>query len=205
VAADPYARLRTAVERFVRDTGGPGAQAPPGAGRPIPPGMVGVTIVDDSAEQRAGLSRIFDAFDATVADFPAVLEAAVPTIREAHRAVFTSEGAAGRGAWPALAPRTLRDRARLGFAPGPILVRTGQLRDHVLSAPAKITRRGSSVELRIEPAGSVGGVPKYVANALGTSTIPGRPMVAIGPAAAVKVTSTVQRALREVARRNGLR
>lgn len=166
--------------------------------------MIGVTIRDDSAAMAKGLDRIFDAFGATMDDVPDVLRSAVPTIREAHRAVFSSEGSAGRGRWAPLAPRTLAERARLGFGPGPILVRTGALRAHVLAAPAKVTRRGSTVELRIEPAPVVGGVPKYVYNALGTSTIPGRPMVALGPAAAAKVTSTISRQLRARARANGL-
>lgn len=199
--ADPFAAVRAAVARFLK-AGAKGT--PPSSGNRIPPGMIGVTIRDDSTARARGLDRMFDAFGATIDDLPKVLEAAVPTIREAHRAVFTTEGAAGRGAWAPLAPLTLRERARLGFGPGPIHVRTGALRDHVLGTPATITRRGDVVELRIRPDDNVGGVPKYRALALGTDRIPARPMVAIGPAAATKVTSSIQRAFRDRARANGL-
>lgn len=193
-------RVRSAVQRFAKASNGRGKASP---GR-IPPGMIGVTITDDSTNNLRGLDRIFDAFGATIDDLPKILEDAVPSIREAHRAVFETEGAAGRGSWPALAPATLRDRARKGFPPGPIHVRTGALKAHVLSAPAKITRRGTTVELRIRPDDNVGGVPKYGALARGTSRIPARPMVAIGPAQAVKVTSSIQRAFRARARSHGL-
>lgn len=166
--------------------------------------MIGITIRDDAPGNTKGLDRIFDGFGATMNDLPAILLEAVPTIRAAHAEVFRSEGAAGRGRWSALAPSTLAERQRLGFGPGPILVRTGGLRDHVLSAPARITRRGNTVELRIQPAAVVDGVPKYAANALGTDRIPARPMVALGPAASARVTSVVSRALRARARANGL-
>jgi hypothetical protein len=204
MGSDPYAPLRRAIDRFLKASGGSGPQRPPSAGRRIPPGMLGVTITDDSKAMAKGLDRIFDAFGATMDEIPDVLRAAVPTIREAHRATFRSEGAAGRGKWRPLAPSTLRDRQRLGYGPGPILVRSGQLRDHVLSAPAVVRRRGNEVELRIRPADSVGGVPKYVANAKGTSRIPGRPMVAVGPASAAKITSQISRDLRARARAKGL-
>ena len=76
------------------------------------------------------------------------MTAAVPTIRAAHRENFTTEGASGRGAWAALAPRTLAERARLGFGPGPILTRTGALRAHVLGRtgerdPPRVPRRAT--------------------------------------------------------------
>lgn len=203
MAVDPFRELRKAIDEFVRKIEGAGGGGG-GRGARIPAGMVGITIVDDSNENARGLSRIFDAFDTTIAEIPDVLREAIPTVREAHRANFTTEGAAGRGRWAALAPSTLRERARLGFGPGPILVRTGELRDHVLSAPAKITRRGRTVELRIQPGPVVGGVPKYVANALGTSRIPPRPMVTVGPAGATRITSTISRSLRARARANGL-
>lgn len=167
--------------------------------------MIGVTILDDSRTRGKGLDRVFDAFGATIDDLPDVLADAVPTIRQAHRRVFTTEGAAGRGKWARLSPVTIRERRRLGFGDGPIHVRTGQLRDHVLTAPAKITRRGRTVTLTIRPADTVGGVPKYRALAMGASRIPARPMVTLGPASAARVTSTIQRSLRARAARNGLR
>lgn len=196
---DPLGAVRAAVARFAAS----GAKGRPSGNR-IPPGMIGVTITDDARARSRGLDRIFDAFGATVDDFPQVLEAAVPTVREAHRRVFESEGASGRGKWAPLAPATLRDRARLGFPPGPIHVRTGALKAHVLAAPARVTRSGTGVELRIRPDDNVAGVPKYRALALGTSRIPARPMVALGPGDAARVTSTIQRAFRDRARAHGL-
>lgn len=204
MAGDPLSRVRSAVDRFARSSGGGGRGNVP-AGGAIPPGMIGVSITDDSPANLRGLDRIFDAFGATIDDLPKILEDSVPAIREAHRQVFATEGAAGRGSWPSLAPSTLRERARLGFPPGPIHVRTGALREHVLSAPAKITRRGDTVELRIRPDDNVGGVPKYRALALGTDRIPSRPMVAVGPQAATRITSAIQRAFRARAGANGLR
>lgn len=189
---DPTDRIRAAVAKIGAQGGGSG--------------MIRVTLGDDNAARTKGLDRVFDAFGATMDDVPKVLESIVPTIRAAHRATFDTEGAAGRGAWAALAPRTLRDRRRLGYGPGPKLVRTGALRDHVLSTPAKVTRRGDTTELRIEPDPDVGGVRKYRALALGRPEInlPGRPMVAVGPASARTITSALQRALRARAAAAGL-
>lgn len=197
--ADPLVGVRAAVARFVRSSS---SRASSRGG--VPPGMMRVTIEDDTPGNRNGLDRLFDALDATLDDMPAIMLSVVPTIRAAHRSVFTSEGSAGRGAWPALAPRTIQERLRLGYGAGPKLRRTGELMDHVLSTPAQITRTAGGVELRIAPAPSVGGVPKYVANALGTSTIPARPMVALGRPAAARVTSEIQRALRARAQAHGL-
>lgn len=167
-----------------------------------------ITIRDDSAENRKGLDRIFDAFDATIDDMPDVFRDALPAIRAAHREVFKSEGSSGRGAWEGLAQRTREERAALGYGPsGPILKRTGALEEHVLATPAEITRTPTGIELRIAPDREVGGVPKYFALAKGYApgNLPGRPMVALGPAAARRVTSAIQRALRDRAQANGLR
>ena len=203
MTTDPYAKLRAAISRFTRRASG----APSGRGSGIPAGFLRVTIVDDSKANGKGLDRLFDAFDATIDDIPLVFRDALPAIRAAHRAVFTSQGAQGRGAWPKLSPVTLEERRRLGFPPGPILVRTGALRAHVLNTPARITRGTGFVELRIEPDRNVAGVPKYRALAKGNpaTNLPARPMVAIGPAQARKVTSSIQRALRARAAANGLR
>lgn len=189
------AKIRAAVARFGKTSASAGGS-----------GGLRVTIVDHSKASGKGLDRVFEAFDTTMDQIPQVLESAVPTIRAAHRAVFDTEGAAGRGAWAPLAPSTIRQRLRLGYGAGPILVRTGALRDHVLSADAQINRVGGGWELRIEPGRVVAGVPKYYALAMGRAenNLPGRPMVAIGPAEAVKVTSGIQRALRARAIANGL-
>lgn len=169
-------------------------------------GLLHVEIRDDAEGNRAGLNRMFQAFGATIDDMPAVLEDAIPTIRAAHAAVFSTEGTAGRGQWEGLAMRTLEERAELGYGPGPILERSGALKAHVLSTPAVIRRYGTSVELRIRPDRSVGGVPKYDALARGYSpnNLPARPMVAVGPEWAAKISSQIQRSLRDRARLHGL-
>lgn len=169
-------------------------------------GALRVTIFDDSKANGKGLDRIFEAFDLTMREIPEVLASIVPEVRAAHARTFASEGSAGRGAWSPLAPATLAERARLGYGPGPILKRTGALEAHVLNAPVKITRRGNTVELRIEPDVNVGGVPKYRALALGNpaTNLPPRPMVTVGSSSAVKITSTLQRALRARAAARGL-
>lgn len=172
-------------------------------------GLIRVTIVDDSKARGKGIDRLFDALGATIDDVPAILgdPRLIEVIRAAHARNFDTEGASGRGRWAALSPRTLAERSRLGFGPGPILTRTGALREHVLSTPAVIRRGPGVVQLEIRPANSVGGVPKYGPLALGSSTnnLPGRPMVTIGPASAARITSSLQRALRARALQNGLR
>jgi hypothetical protein len=193
-------RVRAAVRAFANKSA---AGAPAGS-----VGMMRITIRDDSTENAKGLDRMFDAMGATIDDLPDIMLAAVPTIRQAHAAVFKSEGSEGRGAWEGLAERTRLERAALGYNPSsPILKRTGALEQHVLNTPAEVTRTGDSIELRIEPDVEVDGVPKYRALAKGyeANNLPGRPMVALGPTWAKRVTSTVQRAFRDRAQANGLR
>lgn len=199
MAADPYASLRRAIARLTsRSVRG---------GSPGTVGLMRITIRDDSAANGRGLDRLFDAMDATMRDMPAIFDAAVPAIREAHRQVFETEGSSGRGQWEGLAARTRAERAKLGYgASGPILRRTGALMAHVLSTPAVITEFADGLELKIKPDREVDGVPKYNALAMGYSegNLPGRPMVALGPGAAARVTSAVQRAFRDRAAANGL-
>lgn len=190
MVSDPLDRVSRAVERLRADTP-----------------MLRVTIVDDSAENARGIDRIFDAFDRTIDEFPDVLRDVLPLIRAAHRHNFETEGASGRGPWAPLAPRTLRDRRRGGYGPGPILERGGALKAHVLGADADITTAGDTVTLKIRPDRMVGDVPKYDALAKGyaPNRLPGRPMVTVGPADAKIITSGVSRSLRARARANGLR
>lgn len=204
MAGDYEARVREAVEAFTRRLGGNRPTNVRPGQRRVPPGMLLVEIRDDSNEREAGISRIFEAFDATIDEFPDVLRDALPEIRRAHGQNFDTEGASGRGPWAPLAPSTLRDRARLGFPPGPILTRTGALRAHVLAADADISQVGNLTILRIRPGDYVGGVAKYRYLAGGTSKMPARPQVTIGPANATKVSSVIQRSLRARARAHGL-
>jgi phage gpG-like protein len=54
---------------------------------------------------------------------------------------FASEG---RPKWQALAGETLEDRANKGFSPGPVLTRTGNLRDELTSLRGKVTSNFNS-------------------------------------------------------------
>lgn len=206
MASDPLSAALRAFRDRVRALGRGRRRS--GGGSPAL-GLIRVTIRDDSAARGKGLDRLFDALGQTLDDIPSVLADPrfLEVIRNAHERNFDTEGSTGRGAWAALSPRTLAERSRLGFGPGPILTRTGALREHVLSTPAVIRRGGNTVELRIQPDPNVGGVPKYRALALGyrPNNLPGRPMVAVGPASAARISSSLQRALRARALRNGLK
>ena len=184
--------MRQAVERFKRDTAGQGDAAP-----------VRVTFNDDNAADTRSVSRLFVGLGATLDVMPAVLRSdGVSAIRAGFARNFDRE--AERRPWAALAPATIAERLRLGFGPGPILRRTGALRRHVLQTPARITRTGSTIELRIKPGNSVGGVPKYGPLAMGTSRMPGRPMVVLTPPEVARVVGVISRALRTRAIANGL-
>lgn len=190
-------RIGTAVRKFEQRT------------RPGSSTGVRVTILDDSRAGGAGLDRLFVGLGATMNALPQALTDALPSIRAAHRRNFTTEGASGRGRWAPLAPSTILERARLGYPPGPILKRTGALQRHVLSTPAVVRRTRGGAELRIAPANTVAGIPKYRTLALGGRTptggrVPGRPMVTIGPEGAKRITSAISRSLRATARRHGI-
>ncbi len=72
------------------------------------------------------------------------------TVRHGFANNFVNQGL--NGAWPSLAPATLRDRSRLGFAPGPILIRTGRYRNSITTKSrgyTKYLRRKSGWTLEI--------------------------------------------------------
>lgn len=163
-----------------------------------------VTFNDDDPERTRGLSRVFVGLGATIDAMPAVLRASgIPAIRAEFRRNFADER--GRRPWAPLAPRTVEERIRLGY-PGrrPILKRTGALERHVVNAPAMVLRVPTGLELRIAPGERVNGVAKYRPLALGTGTMPARPMVVLPAPAANRVTSAISRALRERAIAAGL-
>lgn len=168
-------------------------------------GGVHMRFNDDDAASTRSIDRVFVGLGATLDGMPAALRDAVPTIRAAFAANFRTE--TGRKRWEQLAPRTRDERIRLGYNPAhPILVRTGALREHVLTAPAVITRTNGGVELRIEPGQMVKGVRKYRALAKGDASrnLPGRPMVVLSPAWVNRATSTISRSLRTRAMSNGI-
>ena len=187
--------LRAAIDSFTREA----RRLSSGSG-----GGVRVTIADDTKGGSVGFDRVFVGLGAVLDAMPSALKAAEPEIRAGHRAVFTTEGAAGRGRWRPLKPSTIEERRRLGYGPGPILKRTGALERHVLSTPAVVSRIPGGYQLRIAPDANVNGVRKYRALAMGHGRIPARPMVALGPQAATKVTSAISRYLRARAASGGL-
>lgn len=83
--------------------------------------------VTDKSEQQKGISR------------------AVVALVEQYRTNFQTEGRMSGRRWRGLADRTLEDRARQGYGPGPILDRSGALRraatfeSQDLSRPASAT------------------------------------------------------------------
>ena len=162
-----------------------------------------LTINDGDRANTRGFDRVFVQMGLTLAELPAILKGpGVDAIRQEFDQNFTDQS--GRKRWAKLAPSTVRDRARRGYGKGPILQRTGRLKRHVLTTPAQVTSGGRTVTLRIAPSPNVGGRPVYVANALGTSRIPSRPMVVLRPAASNRVTSAISRAARQRAAANGL-
>lgn len=82
----------------------------------------------DATELQVEFALLAGRFD----DFSPVLGGAVlERFRQMERDVFDTEGAAYGPRWDPLAESTLRERARLGFPPGPILDRTHRLRKSV--------------------------------------------------------------------------
>jgi phage gpG-like protein len=89
------------------------------------------------------------AFRAALLDLGPLWERFSEEMTEIEDERFASEG---HGRWAPLAESTLRDRARRGFGPGPILQRTGNLRESLVdpARAAKTTPRtmtwGSDVD-----------------------------------------------------------
>jgi hypothetical protein len=174
-------------------------------------GFVRVSFNDDDRADTRGLDRVFVGLDVTLAGMASVLSSGpvLAAIREQFAANFDREG--GRKKWAQLAPTTVQERIRKGYGGRhPILERTGALRGHVLSTPAKTSTTARGATLRIAPSPSVKGVRKYAMLAKGGTTptggkVPGRPMVVLTPGGATKVSSAISRALRARAAANGIR
>lgn len=173
--------------------------------------FVRVSFDDDDGADTRGFDRVFTGLDVTLAGMASVLSdsAVLSVIRQQFAANFTAE--AGRKPWAQLAPTTVQERIRKGYGGRhPILQRTGALKRHVMTAPAKTTTTARGATLRIAPSPSVGGVRKYAMLAKGGTTptggkVPARPMVVLTPGGATKVSSAISRALRARAAANGIR
>jgi phage gpG-like protein len=86
----------------------------------------------------------------------------------------------GRPKWKALSAVTVEDRANKGFSSGPILFRTGNLRDEVTNMKSTVTRSTSSVTAEWGPSGLRGDEKKkFNIHQVGSSVkhIPARPMI----------------------------
>jgi hypothetical protein len=112
-----------------------------------------VTIEVDAADVLLELRRIAERVDD--GGLGRFLEwRAWPFLRQRAVERFQTQGDAASGTWAQLRESTVNIRERKGFpGRGPINVRTGKLRDHVLSSH-NVTRRGGAA-LRIP--GSTGG------------------------------------------------
>lgn len=95
---------------------------------------------------------------------------------------FASEGRPNR--WQPLKPATIKERIRRGFGAGPILQRTGKLKDGFR------TQFGSS-RLSI-----VNGVPYFMHHQYGTSKMPARVMIVLLPQDKGQVTRIIRQHLR---------
>jgi hypothetical protein len=93
----------------------------------MPAASLVLTIeIDPAAVPDGDLSRVMD----VLSDFAPVLLELGEVMGEAQRENFASEGAAFGEPWAALAPSTVREKARLGFPSRP-LVRTGLLESSI--------------------------------------------------------------------------
>jgi hypothetical protein len=77
-------------------------------------------------------------------------------VERAMEARFATQGASGGRPWPGLKASTIRDRARNGYGPVPILVRTGTLRDAVSKGSEKPDANGIRHKFRDGPGPTYG-------------------------------------------------
>lgn len=101
--------------------------------------------------------------------------------------------AEGRPKWPALAASTIADRRRKGFGSGPILVRTGALRD-------SLTKPGAPGQhLKITPKTIQFGsnVKYYIFHQYGTQNMPARPMALLQRQDKAQVSRIINTYVRE--------
>jgi phage gpG-like protein len=124
---------------------------------------VEVRIEFDGVER---MSRMFPLLEKDIADMSDIFRDVEKAMLDEMSNVFDAEGPG----WQALAPATIADRRAKGFAPGPILDRTGRLR-------ASLDDAGDTDHIRdITPTTFVFGsrTPYAIFHQRGTSTIPQR-------------------------------
>lgn len=112
-------------------------------------------------------------------------------VREGWRENFTGERSGDGRAWAALAPSTVRQRIRAGYPARPILVRTGALRNSLLSPGAansyedvQTTGNGWTLVVGTEDS-------KAIFHERGTARMPARPFIALSDQAEQRVVSAL--------------
>lgn len=95
-----------------------------------------VDVVADTRTADIIMEGFLKAFDSQTVTSELLVGRVYPLLQGRARARFASEGDDVSGAWAELRPYTQKERAKGGFGPrGPINVRTGQLRSHVIDRP----------------------------------------------------------------------
>ena len=107
------------------------------------PFVFSLDIAGDKQLQR-GLSR----FGEDVKDLREPFREIVKDFHEIERKQFDSEGGYGSGGWKALAPSTLKQKERAGF-PTTIMVRTGKLKESLISKTGDTVEEVRPLELRV--------------------------------------------------------
>lgn len=123
-------------------------------------------------------------------------------IRHEFRRNFGNHSSA-QGPWAALAPSTIQDRLRLGFGPGPTLVRTGNYRASFVSSGAQhYSQAWRSSGLFALEEGSESVLATFHEG--GTRRMPARPVTDLDSAAEGRIGRAVDQVLHRLFARRGL-
>lgn len=92
---------------------------------------------------------------------------------------FEKNFSQGGSNWKPLSPSTISDRLRKGYNSGPILVRTGNLKDEVTSLRGKVTTASKEVRMEwgIDQIRAGKEKAKFFTHQKGRGNIPARPMI----------------------------
>lgn len=117
-------------------------------------------------------------------------------VAQAFRRNFARQGSA-QGPWARLSQRTIEDRLRQGYAPGPILVRSGRYRrSWIDDPPVARTRQGNVQQFLI---GSDSRLAPW--HEFGTPTMPARPVAELDGPQVDRIGDTVGDILERLANR----
>jgi hypothetical protein len=101
--------------------------------------MVDVHVVGDTRSA----DRLLDGLEAAMSEqaitYNFLQDRVYPILEQRARERFAAEGGEEvGGAWAALQPYTIEDRVSKGFGAGPINVRTGEMKRHILDRPPEV-------------------------------------------------------------------